>query len=130
MRALTTPLIVIVDDDAEVRGSLLSLMRSAGFDARGYDRAEGFLISDVLDQADCLVTDLHMPGMSGLDLQVALRGQGHALPVILMTAYPDDAVHGRALDGGALAFLSKPVDPEDLLARVEAAVAARPTRQG
>ncbi|MEA1673211.1 response regulator transcription factor [Nitrospirillum sp. BR 11163] len=118
-------MIAIVDDDAEVRGSLLSLMRSAGFDARGFDGAMAFLDSPWLGQAACLITDLHMPAMDGLGLQAALRDAGSDLPVIIMTAFADPILRQRALDAGAVAFLCKPLDPEELLARVEATVAGR-----
>lgn len=125
VRALSNPIIAIVDDDAEVRGSLLSLMRSAGFDARGFDGAVAFLDSPARDQAACLVTDLHMPVMDGLALQAALRDAGNDLPIIIMTAFADPALSQRALEAGAAAFLCKPLDPEDLLTRVEAAVTGR-----
>lgn len=125
VRALSNPIIAIVDDDAEVRGSLLSLMRSAGFDARGFDGAVAFLDSPARGKAACLVTDLHMPVMDGLALQAALRDAGDDLPIIIMTAFADPLLSQRALEAGAAAFLCKPLDPEDLLTRVEAAVAGR-----
>lgn len=115
-------LIAIVDDDPGVRGSLHSLLRSAGMDGIGFAAAEDLLAYDDPARLDCIVTDLHMPGMSGTDLQEELARRAWTKPVIVMTAYPTDAARDRALTCGARQFLTKPVDPDLLLDAIEAAV--------
>jgi len=117
--------IVIVDDDREVRGSLESLMRSAGFEAQGFDQAESFLDAAVGPEACCIVTDMNMPGMNGLEFQLELRRRGCMLPVIVMTAFPTEGSRIRALAQGAVAFLPKPLDPDLLLDTIEQALAPR-----
>lgn len=113
--------IAIVDDDPDVRASLDSLMRSAGLDVRCFASARDLLADGEARTAACVVTDLHMPDMSGLELQGELARLGWPQPVILMTAYPTDAARSQALDGGAAAFLTKPVDPDALLDAIESA---------
>ncbi len=115
-------LIAIVDDDPGVRGSLDSLLRSAGMNGIGFAAAEDLLAYDGAQGLDCIVTDLHMPGMSGVDLQDELVRRRWYKPVIVMTAYPTDAARARALSGGARQFLTKPVDPDALLDAIEAAI--------
>lgn len=118
----TSSVIAIVDDDAGVRGSLDSLMRSVGMTTRAFSSAEDLLACG--DQAGlaCIVTDLHMPGMNGLELQAEMLRRGWPNPLILMTAFPTDAARDQALAGGALAFLTKPIDPDSLLDAIEGAV--------
>ncbi|WP_066721546.1 response regulator transcription factor [Sphingomonas pituitosa] len=115
-----TPLIAIVDDDPAVRGSVDSLLRSAGMRGRTFAAAEALLGPDRLEEFDCIVTDLHMPGMSGIDLQVELARRGCAHPLIVMTAFPTEAASARAMAAGARAFLGKPIDPDALLDAIEA----------
>ncbi|MEG3152704.1 response regulator [Sphingomonas sp. ZT3P38] len=115
----TAAIIAIVDDDADVRGSVESLMRSAGIEACSFASAEALLASPLCPRIDCIVTDLHMPGLDGLGLQLELRRRGLAVPVIVVTGFPDPAAQQRAIDAGALAFLAKPVDPDILLDLVE-----------
>jgi len=115
-RALT---VSIVDDDEDVRLALGNLLRSAGFGVFAFQNAEAFLESPDRGATDCLVTDLHMPGMGGLALQEELNRQGRTFPVIVMTAFPTHDAEQRSLELGAAAFLSKPVDPDHLLERVE-----------
>ncbi|WP_293347357.1 response regulator [Phenylobacterium sp.] len=117
------PLIAIVDDDPGVRGSVDSLLRSAGMAGLAFASAEELLASGAQGRLACIVTDLHMPGMTGLELQaeMALRGWRH--PVIVMTAYPTDAARDQAMGRGAAAFLTKPIDPDGLLEAIERAVA-------
>ena len=107
--------IAIVDDDEAVRVGLSSLLRSYGYAAHAYDSAQALLGGGALDQCDCIITDLQMPGMSGIELLEQLRRQGNALPLILMTAFPEAALRKRALQGGASCFLSKPFDASELL---------------
>lgn len=116
------PVIAIVDDDPDVRGSLDSLLRSAAMNARCYAGAEELLASAAEGELACIVTDLHMPGMTGLDLQAELSRRQWAVPLIMMTAYPTDAARRQALRGGASAFLAKPIDPDGLIEAIERAI--------
>lgn len=120
---ISTPIIGIVDDDPDVRGSLDSLMRSAGLTPRCFCCAEDLLADATRHELACIVTDLHMPGMTGLELQTEITRRGWCQPVILMTAYPTDAAREQAIRAGAAAFLTKPVDPDGLLDAIEHATA-------
>jgi FixJ family two-component response regulator len=111
--------ICIVDDDDDVRESISSFFRSVGLRVEGFGAAETFLQSPALSRADCLITDLHMPGMDGLGLHRELRRRGVEIPVIVMTAYSTPEARAEAKDLGAAAFVDKPVDPEILLNDVE-----------
>lgn len=117
---LVAPLIAIVDDDLGVRGSLDSLLRAVGLGAIGFARGEELLASRLSSRVACIVTDLHMPGMTGLQLQSELRRRGCSQPVIVMTAFPTAIAREQARAAGARAFLTKPIDPEALLAAIEA----------
>jgi len=112
---LSTSIIAIVDDDPGVRGSLDSLMRSAGMTPRCFASAEELLEDSAPGKLCCIVADIHMPGMTGLGLQAETRRRGWRQPMILMTAHPTDAAREQAMAGGAAAFLTKPVDPDALL---------------
>lgn len=114
-----SPTICIVDDDDDVRSSLENYLRSAGVEVRSFESAEDFLASDDRLDADCLITDLHMPGMDGMTLQRELNRLGRSFPVIVITAFPTSAAQEQSADLGAAAFLAKPVDPDMLLDRVE-----------
>ncbi len=118
-------LIAIVDDEEALRQATESLLRSAGFKARSFRSAEAFLRSKSRATAGCLVLDVGLPGMNGLDLQLELVRSGCAIPVVFMTAQPDDqgTMRERALGAGALAFLQKPFGDEDLLRTVRGALA-------
>ena len=107
--------IAIVDDDDSVRLALSSLLRSYGYTADAYDSAYALLAAGGLGDYHCIVTDLQMPGMSGIDLLEQLRRDGNRLPLILMTAFPEATLRKRALQGGASCFLSKPFEANDLL---------------
>jgi FixJ family two-component response regulator len=111
--------ISIVDDDEDVRFAIQNFLRSAGCDVRTFDNADEFLGSLEGGAPDCLVTDLHMPGMGGLSLQEELNRLGRSFPVIVMTAFPTLEAEERSAELGASAFLSKPIDPEQLLRLVE-----------
>ena len=115
-------LVAIVDDDEAVRRALESFLRSAGHQTITFSSADSFLADDLADRARCVITDYQMPGRDGLALQLAIRERRPDVTVILMTAHPSDTVRRQALDAGAAAFLSKPVDPERLLQLVEAAL--------
>ena len=107
--------IAIVDDDAAVRVGLRSLLRTYGYEAHAYDSALAFLASGAQGDYHCIITDLQMPGMSGIELLEQLRRDGNPLPVILMTAFPEAALRKRAFQGGASCFLSKPFEANELL---------------
>lgn len=118
-------LVAIVDDDASVRDALVGLMRAAGLTARAFASAEDFLRSDAPALAACVITDVRMPGMSGLELQARLAA-GHAgTPVIFITGHADAEARRRALAAGARAFFQKPFDDEELLASLRAAMDQR-----
>ncbi|HEY8226007.1 MAG TPA: response regulator transcription factor [Pyrinomonadaceae bacterium] len=115
-------LVVIVDDDRSVQSALKDLMESAGLSARCFGSAEEFLESDQRNQTGCLVTDIRMPGMSGLDLQEKLKAEGSRIPMIFITAHSDAKIKMQAMSAGAIEFLSKPFDDEVLLEKVRGAL--------
>ena len=116
--------IAIVDDDEAVREAMESLVLSLGHSVSTFGSAEEFLNSEQISRTSCLVTDLHMPGLSGLDLQDRLIAQGHRFPIIFITGYPDENVRVRAMKSGALAFLSKPINHHHLIDHLEKALKA------
>ena len=109
------PLISIVDDDTLARDGISTLVESLGYRAIAFESAQHFLASSVLAETTCLITDSQMPGQSGLELQEALRSRGYQMPVILVTAYPNEKDRTRALNNGAVDFLSKPFDERWLM---------------
>ena len=106
--------IAIIDDDDSVRITTSSFVRSLGFAATSFSSAEEYLRSPQRYRSLCLISDVQMPGMSGLDLQSHLAAQGHRVPIIFITAFPDDNVRSRALAQGAVCFLEKPFDSQAL----------------
>ena len=116
-------LVAIVDDDPGVRGSIASLLRSAGLNGTQFGDGGELLASPELDHFACVVTDLHMPGVDGRELQLELARRGCRHPLIVMTAFPTLIVREQMLASGAHAFLTKPVDPDELLAAIETAIA-------
>jgi FixJ family two-component response regulator len=116
------PLISIVDDDDSLRNSLDNLIRSVGFRARGFSSAEAFLSSNQAHDTSCLILDVRMPGMSGLDLQRQMLASNWCIPIIFITSHADDDARARALDAGAVDFLYKPFREEDLLNAIDAAL--------
>lgn len=119
--------IAIVDDDDDVRVGLRSLLRSYGYVANAYDSALALLASGSLGDYHCIITDLQMPGMSGIELLEQLRREHNQLPLILMTAFPEAALRKRALQGGASCFLSKPFEANELLRCLNQASGSFPT---
>jgi FixJ family two-component response regulator len=115
-------IISIIDDDLLVRESTADLISSLGHEALIFGCAEQFLASGCLKDTACIITDLHMPGLNGLDLQSRLLAEGHRTPIIFMTAYPKEAARSRALNGGAVAFLSKPFEESALISSLETAL--------
>ncbi len=123
------PVISIVEDDALVRQATSNLVRSLGLTAAAFGSAEEFLASDRLWDTSCLIADVQLPGLNGLELQHRLRAGGYRTPVVFVTAFPDDGVRTSALDGGAIGFLGKPYDAERLiecLARALGSIEAKP----
>jgi FixJ family two-component response regulator len=116
------PVISIVDDDQFVRDSLRRLMKSLGYAAAAYPTAGDFLDSPQLEETSCLIADVHMSGMTGVELHEYLIEKGRAIPTILITAYPDDRVRTRAMDTGVLAYLVKPFSETDLTRYVRLAL--------
>jgi FixJ family two-component response regulator len=102
------PLISIVDDDALARDGIRELVESLGYNGVTFVSANHFLESGLIAETTCLITDLQMPGLSGLELQEALKSQGYQTPVIVITAYPNEKHRRRAFANGAVGFLSKP----------------------
>ena len=120
-----TPLISIVDDDALARDGIRELVESLGYDVVTFTSAKHFLQSDVIAETTCLITDLQLPGLNGLELQEALRSRGHRTPVIVITAFPNEIHRNRALHGGAVGFLSKPFDEASLIGCLTVAIKQR-----
>jgi FixJ family two-component response regulator len=116
--------VVVIDDEEAVRQGLQRLLRSAGFSVASFASAEEFLNSGQLDDIGCVVADIRMPGMSGLDLQSKLKADGISIPIIFITAHGDEKMRIRAMRAGAVAFLAKPFDREVLLDRVRASLEA------
>jgi FixJ family two-component response regulator len=116
-------LISIVDDDEAFREAMTSLMKSLGFAVEAFSSAEAFLASPRLASTSCLITDVHMPGMTGIELHQHLVASGRTIPVIMITAYPDDNVRARALAAGVICYLSKTFDDDALLGFVRSALA-------
>ncbi len=114
--------VAIVDDDELMRGALQGLLREAGLPARAFASAEEFLDSGAPHLSSCLITDVRMPGLSGLDLQARLNGEQIRIPIIFMTAHGDERVRMQALRSGAVGFLAKPFDDDVLLETVRAAL--------
>jgi FixJ family two-component response regulator len=115
-------LVAIVDDDDSVRGTLKELLRSAGFSSQTYASAEDFLESGHQQDTACLITDIRMPGMSGLELQARLNAEHCRIPTIFITAHGDEEMRFQALREGAVEFLPKPFDDEVLVESVRAAL--------
>jgi FixJ family two-component response regulator len=115
------PLISIVDDDDSLRNSLDNLIRSVGFRTQGFPSAEAFLSSNQARDTACLIIDVRMPGMSGLELQRRMLASNSCIPIIFITAHADDA-RTRAIEAGAVDFLYKPFREENLLKAIDAAL--------
>ena len=115
-------LVSVVEDDRFFRESMRRLMRSLGYSVEAFPTAADFLASPRLAETACLIADLHMPAMTGLELHRRLIEAGHAIPTILVTAHPDEDVKACALKDGVVCYLRKPVDQERLLRCVRAAL--------
>ena len=117
-----TKLVAIVDDDQSMRGALQGLLKAVGVPSQAYASAEEFLNSGQQHQAACLITDIRMPGISGLQLQARLNAEHCRIPTIFVTAHDDAQLRMRTLRAGAVEFFAKPFDDEALLETVRAAL--------
>jgi FixJ family two-component response regulator len=116
------PLVAIVDDDASVRATTDSLVRSLGYIVHTFASAEELLRSNRLDDLSCVIADVQMPGMSGVELQAHLLSQGYRVPFIFFTAFPDERIRAQALSAGAICYLTKPFDGDSLVEGLQAAL--------
>jgi FixJ family two-component response regulator len=116
------PLVCVVDDDSLIRDSTLRLIRSFGFRGKAFPSADEFRKSNEREETACVILDIRMPGMSGIELQRLLTFRHHEIPVIFITACEDEGVRTQAIREGATAFLIKPVSEECLLNAIQAAL--------
>ena len=117
------PVIAIVDDDESFRRATTSFVRSLGYGTAAFDSAEAFLRSDRITDADCVITDVQMPGMTGIEMQGRLIEQGHSVPIIFITAFPEMRARAQALAAGAVGFLAKPFNDQNLISCLNEALA-------
>jgi FixJ family two-component response regulator len=128
-------IVMIVDDDDSIRRAVRRLMKSFGIAVETFASAEEFLGSERLEKTSCLILDVHMPGMDGLQLQQRLVASNHAIPIIFITAFTDDRARVQALEAGAIGYLAKPFADDELLDCIHAALkppegaALQPRRQ-
>ena len=115
-------IISVIDDDASMRAAMARLLHSLGFSTYAFASAQEFLLSPRLGETSCLIADVEMPGMSGVELQEYLVAHGHKTPIIFITAFPEDRVRERVMRAGAIDFLNKPFDELRLLECVERAL--------
>jgi FixJ family two-component response regulator len=120
---VNTGLVAIVDDDESMRAAIEDLLSSVGIKARSFASAEEFLRSGLKNDIACLISDIRMPGMTGLELQAKLVAEGSRIPIIFITAHGNTKMRMQALRAGAIEFLGKPFDDESLLGSVRAALA-------
>jgi len=121
-------MIAIVDDDHSVRRALSRLIQTAGYTSVEFESAEQYLLSDASSRSSCLLLDVHLPGMNGLELQDEIRKTHQDHPIIFITAFEDDQARNQALTQGAIAFLQKPLDVEQLLELIERVAHNHPTQ--
>jgi two-component system response regulator FixJ len=119
------PVVAVVDDDEDIRDALSDLLLVMGYSCQAFDRAETFLAAHAPDRFDCLITDIRMPGMSGLELLQHLEAAGSTMPVIVVTSMTDPVTRSRALASGAHAYLTKPVTDDVLLQSLKTAMPGR-----
>jgi FixJ family two-component response regulator len=117
--------IAVVDDDTSIRAAADSLLRSRGYAVVTFESAAEFLQSAELNGTSCVITDVRMPLMGGIELQAILRARGSTVPFIFITAFPEGVVRTQAMNGGATCFLTKPFDAPTLLKYVEIALGTR-----
>jgi len=117
-------LVAVVEDDGSFRESMSMLLSSFGYKVEAFPSAADFLTSSCVNETACLIADVNMPEMTGVELYERLVDAGHAIPTILVTAYPNDVDRARALNGGVVCYLRKPVDDQRLLGCLRAALAS------
>lgn len=122
-------MVAIVDDDHSVRDGLVDLVRSMGFDAETFEGAERFLQSDAIDRTNCLITDMRMDGMSGVELCERLVKSGRRIPTILITAFPNEQDRERARRAGAIGYLTKPFVERELVDCITSALGGPGAKQ-
>jgi len=122
LRRSQVPVVSIIDDDKSVRAATNRLVRSLGFEAHTFSSAEEFLRSAQRSNSSCVIADIRMPGMSGVALQKLLIDEGQHLPIIFITAFPEETMRTQALETGAIAYLSKPFDGKTLIKCLGAAL--------
>ena len=125
MASADVPTVYIIDDDPRVRASIQGLLKSAGLHSIGFERAEQFWREEAIDGPSCLILDVSLPGISGLDFQQQLRSAGRPIPIIFITGHGDIPMSVKAIKSGALEFLTKPFGDQDLLNAVEQASGPR-----
>jgi FixJ family two-component response regulator len=113
------PFLAVIDDDESFRAALVELLSSIAYDVRGFACAEEFVAARVVESYDCIITDIHMPGMSGIDLQQLLVSRECRIPVIMITARAEPGLEGRAVSSGAVCLLRKPFEADALIGRLE-----------
>jgi FixJ family two-component response regulator len=118
-------MISIIDDDPSVRAATDGLVRSFGYRAATFASAEDYLQSDRINDTSCVITDVQMPGLSGVELQRLLLARGNCAPIIFITAFPEEKIRRRVLEAGAIGFLSKPFDDEQLMEHLQTALRNR-----
>jgi FixJ family two-component response regulator len=124
-KTIEKPLVVVVDDDESVRESLPDLLKEFGFEVLTFSSAEEFIASGSVDRTNCLLLDIAMPGMSGVDLQKELKNRGHKIPIIFITAQKGESVRKRVLEQGAVEILLKPFSDTDLREALSQAIGGR-----
>jgi FixJ family two-component response regulator len=122
------PLIAVVDDDRSIRDATQDLLNAAGFSTSAFENAQSFLDSPVRATVACLVADMRMPGMTGLELHERIAQSGAGIPTVIITAHPEEVTRGRAGGSGITCILSKPFTPDELLDCVRKALAGSPAR--
>jgi FixJ family two-component response regulator len=122
------PIISIIDDDPFVRTATDGFVRSLGYRAATFASAEDYLQSDRINDTACVITDVQMPGLNGVELQSLLIARGNCTPMIFITAFPEETVRRRALEAGAIGFLSKPFDDEQLIEHLHTALRSPKSR--
>ena len=123
------PLVAIVDDDKSIRNATQNLLKAAGFSTATFEDAESFLGSASRASAACVVADMRMPGMTGLELYQELVASGHGIPTVIITAHPEELTQARAREAGITCCLIKPFTPDELLECVHEALAKSQTRR-
>ena len=120
-----TPLLMCVEDDPPVREAIKGLLVALGFAAEVFSSAEEFMQSSRLSETSCLITDVQLRGMSGIELQHRLVALGHRIPTIVITAFPDERIRAQALSAGAVCFLCKPINMDELVDCIDSALNRR-----